>query len=137
MSLRVCCKQSQKIMPLVAASTTTCAGMSLIHNHQLRATTGKVTSPAVTLDVVQAHNGVWVNCKNIVGNWQTSLKPSCTCRSDSHSFNVKSVIQLLDPLLNQVWWAKDSKSSNFSSIKKLARDHPSLNGFSDTNVVCN
>ena len=63
---------------LVAASTATCASMSLVHNHQLRATTGKVTSPAVTLDVVQAHNGVWVNCKNVVCNWQASLKPSCT-----------------------------------------------------------
>jgi hypothetical protein len=111
--------------------------MSLIHNHQLRATTGKVTSPTVTLDVVQAHNGVWVNCKNVVGNWQTSLKSSCTCRSDSNGFNMKSVVELLDPLFNQVWWTKNSKSSNFASIKKLARDHPSLNGFSDTNVICN
>jgi hypothetical protein len=124
-------------VPLVAASTATCAGMSLVHNYQLRATTSKVTSPSVTLDVVEAHNGVWVNCKNVIGNWQASLKPSCTCRSDSHSFNVKSVIKLLNPLLNQVWWAKNSKSSNFTSIKKLARDHPSLNGFADTNVVCN
>jgi hypothetical protein len=122
---------------LVAASAATCAGMSLVHNHQLRTTTGKVTSPAVTLDVVQADNGVWVNCKNVISNWQSSFKPSCTRRSDSHSFNVKSVIELLDPLLNQVWWAKNSKSSNFTSIKKLARDHPSFNGFADTNVVCN
>ena len=50
---------------------------------------------------------------------------------------MKPVIELLDPLLNQVWWAKNRKSSNFSSIKKLSRDHPSLNGFTDTNVVSN
>jgi hypothetical protein len=137
MSLRVCCKQSQKIMPLVAASTTTCAGMSLINNHQLRASTGKVTSSAVTLDVVQAHNGVWVNCKNVVGNWQTSLKPSCTCRSDGNCFDMKPIIEFLDPLLNQVWGAKNSKSSNFASIKKLSSDHSGLNGFADTYVVCN
>jgi hypothetical protein len=122
---------------LVAASTTTCASMSLVHNHQLRATTCKVTSPAVTLDVVQAHNGVWVNCKNVVCNWQASLKPSCTCRSHSHGFDMEPVIELLDPLLNQVWWAKNSKSSNFASIKKLSSDHSSFNGFSDTNVICN
>jgi hypothetical protein len=122
---------------LVAASTTSCASMSLVHNHQFRTTTGKVASPSVTLDVVQAHNRVGVNCKNVIGYWQASLKPSGTCRSHSHGFDMEPVIELLDPLLNQVWWAKNSKSSNFASIKKLSSDHSGLNGFSDTNIVCN
>jgi hypothetical protein len=122
---------------LVATSTATCAGMSLVHNHQFRATTCKVTSPSVTLDVVQAHNRVGVNCKNVIGYWQASLKPSCTCGSDGYCFDMKPIIELLDPLLNEVWWAKNSKSSNFSSIKKLAGNHPSLNGFTDTNVISN
>jgi hypothetical protein len=122
---------------LVSASTTTCASMSLVHNHQFRATTGKVTSPSVTLDVVQAHNRVWVNCKNVIGYRQASLKPSGTCGSDGYCFDMKPIIELLDPLLNQVWWAKNSKSSNFASIKKLSSDHSGLNGFSNTNVICN
>ena len=96
--------------------------MSLIHNHQLRATTGKVTSPSVTLDVVQAHNRVWVNCKNVIGYRQASLKPSGTCGSDGYCFDMKPIIELLDPLLNQVWWAKNSKSSNFTSIEKLSSE---------------
>src|SRR5262249_32822291 len=81
------------------------------------------------------HDRVWMHRENIFGRRQAAFQAGGTCSSHSHRLDVEAIVQLLQPLLDEMGRTENGEAPDLSAIQQLAGDHSGLNGLADSHIV--
>ncbi len=134
---RVTDKPLQKFVTLVSTAASGSACVRFIDYDQLRTRAQKLRATSLALDVVETDDSVCVRRKDALARRQMAFEPRGTRGRNRNRAQVKSTFELTDPLLDEVWRAKDSKSFDIATIEQLTSDKRGLDRLANAHIVGN
>src|SRR5438128_10950747 len=94
----------------------------LIHNDEGGACMKEMIPTVHRLDVVEAHNSVWVHTKEALPGWNSIFQPSGARCRNRNCTDIEADLQFSNPLINEMWRTKDCSSFDVAAVEQLARD---------------
>ena len=136
----ILCQPDQQFIALMPTAPPTLAigaGVSLIHNHQFRASAQKLVAPPIRFDVVGRDDDERVQVKNGLTEAYVALQPRRRARQNQFGLDVELRLQFRLPLLGQLWRAQHRQPVYFAPVEQFPRHQPGLNRLANAHIVGN
>src|SRR5689334_18883359 len=119
----------------MTASSRGCTRMRFVDDDERWTHAQKVRAARITLDVIEADDGVRIREKYAIARRKVSFETARSGSRHGHRANMETRLQLSDPLIDQMRRAKHGHSVNFAAIEHFTGNQCRFDGFTDTDIV--